>query len=159
MLWGNQLIDEGTFLFYSIPIIKRRNDKIRIAYAIENIKRSAHSQLQTVVLKKTLESCLDNKEVKSLSPKGNQPWLFIGRTDAEAAAQIVWPSDVKGQLTGKDTVARKDWGQEKGAAEDEMVGWHHWLNGHESEQTPEDGEGQGSLGCCSPWGSRELDMT
>ena len=104
-----------------------------------------------VVLGKTFESPLDNKEVKSVSPKGNQLWIVTGRTDAEAEAPILWPRDVKNWLAGKDPDAWKDWGQEKGMTEDEMVGWHHRLNGHELEQTPADGEGQGRLVCCSPW--------
>ena len=102
---------------------------------------------QTVVLEKTLENPLDSKEIKSVNPKGNQSWIFIGRTDAEAEAQapILWPPDAKSRLTGKDPDAGKDWGQEERRAEDEMVGWHHWLNGHESEQALGDGEGQASL--------------
>ena len=112
---------------------------------------------QTVVLEKTVESPLDCK-VNSVSPKGNQSWTFIGRTDAEAP--ILWPPDLKSWLMGKDPDAGKDWRKkEKGAAEDEMVGWHHQLNGCEFEQTPEDSEGQESLLCCSPWGCTELDMT
>ena len=92
--------------------------------------------------------------------KRNQPWIFIGRTDAEAEAPILWPPDAKGQLIGKDPDAGKDWWQEeKGMTEVEMVGWHHWLNGRESEKTPGDSEGQGSLACCSPWDCKELDMT
>jgi len=103
---------------------------------------------RTVVLKKTLESPLDSKEIKAVNPKGNQLWLFTGRTDAEAP--ILWSPDVKGQLIGKDPDAEKDWGQEeKGITEDEMVGWHHWFNGHEFEQTPGDSEGQGSVAICS----------
>ena len=105
-----------------------------------------------------LESTLDSREIKPVSPKGNQPWKFIERTDAEAP--ILWPPDAKGQLTGKAPIAGKDWGQEeKLMTEDEMVGWHHWLNGHEFEQVLGDGEGQGSLVCCSLWGCKELDMT
>ena len=97
----------------------------------------------TVVLEKTLESPLGCK-IKPINPKGNQPWIFIGRTDAEAKAPILWPPDVKSQLVGKDSDAGKDWGQEeKGMTEDETVGWHHWLNGHQFEQTPGDGKGQG----------------
>ena len=107
-----------------------------------------------MVLEKTLESLLDNKEIKPVSPKGNQPWIIIGRTDAEAEAPIFWPPDVKGWLIGKDPDAGKDWGQE----EKETVGWHHGLNGHEFEQTPGDSEGQGSLVCCSPWCHTESDM-
>ena len=105
---------------------------------------------------KTFESPLDSKEIKSVNPKGNQPWIFIGRTDVEAEALILWPSDAKKWLIGKDPDAGKDWRQEKkGATEDEMVGWHHWLNGREFEQTPGDSEGQGS----SPWTYEELDTT
>ena len=104
----------------------------------------------TVVLEKTLESLLDCKEIKLVNLKRNQPWIFTGRTDAEAP--ILWPPDLKSLLIGKDPDAGKDWRQEeKGVTEDEMVGWHHWLNGHESEQTVGDGEGQGRLVCYSPW--------
>ena len=113
---------------------------------------------QSVVLEKTLESPLDCKDIKPVSLKGNQSWIFIGWTDAEAEAPTLWPPDAKSQLTGKDPDAGKDWGQEeKEATEDEMVGWHHWLSGHEFEQTQEDSEGQRSLVCCSPWGHKESD--
>ena len=115
---------------------------------------------QTVVLEKTLESPLDCKETKPVNPKGNQAWISTGRTDAEAEAPKLWPPDVRSRLTGKDSDAGKDWGQEeKGATEDEVVGWHHWLNGPESEQTLGDSEVQKSLVCCSPLGCKELDMT
>ena len=94
------------------------------------------------------------------NPKGNQPWIFIGRTDIETEAPILWPPDVKNWLIGKDPDVGKDWRQEdKGMREDEIVGWHHWFNRHESEQTPGDSEGQGSLVCCSPWGHKESDTT
>ena len=109
--------------------------------------------------KKTLEIPLDSKEIKPVNPKGNQPWIFIGRTDAKAEAPILWPPDAKNQFTGKDPDVRKDWRQEKGMTEDEMAGWHHQLSGHELEQTPGDSEGQGSLACCHPWGPKELDTT
>ena len=113
---------------------------------------------QTVVLEKTLESSSDCKEIKPISPKGNQPWIFIGRIVAEVP--ILWPHDVKSQLIGKDLDAGKDWGpEEKGATEDEVVGWHHRFNGHEFEQALGDCEGQGSLAGCSPRGCRELDTT
>ena len=113
----------------------------------------------TMVLEKTLESPLDSKKTKPVNPKGNQPWISFGRTVAEAEAPILWPPDVKSQLIGKDADARQDWGQEEmGVAEDETVGWHHWFNGHEFKQTQGDGEGQGSLICCSSWGL-EWDMT
>ena len=109
----------------------------------------------TMVLENTLESPLDCKEIKQVNPKGNQSWIFIGRTHAEAEAPILWPPDTKKWLTGKDPDAGKDWRQgEKGMAEVEMVGWHHWLNGHEFEHAPGVGDGQGSLACCSPWGRK-----
>ena len=104
----------------------------------------------TVVLKKTLESPLDCKEIKPVHSKGNQSWILIGRTDVEAEALILWPPDVKSWLIRKDRDAGKDWRQEEGITEDEMVGWHYWLDGHEVEQTPGDGEGQGGLACFSP---------
>ena len=113
----------------------------------------------TVVLEKTLESPLDCKDIKAVNPKGNQSWIFIGRTDAEAETPIIWPPDAKNRLTGKDPDAGKDWRQkEKGKTEDEMVGWHHRL-GQEFEQALRVGDGQGSLACCSPWGCKKLDMT
>ena len=104
----------------------------------------------TVMLEKTPESSLDGVEIKSVNPKGNQSWLFIGRTDAETP--ILWPPDVKNWLTRKDPDAGKDWRRkEKGITEDEMVGWHHWLDRHEFEQAQGVGVGQGSQACCSPW--------
>ena len=113
-----------------------------------------------VVLEKTLECPLYCKEIKPVNLKGNHPWIFIERTDAEAETPIVWPPDAKSWLAGKDPDAGKDWGQEeKGLTEDEMVGWHHRLNRHKSEQTLEDSEGQGSLACCSLWGHIESNMT
>ena len=100
----------------------------------------------TVVLEKTLASPLDCKEIKPANPKGNQSWIFTERTDAEAEALILWPPDAKSWLIGKDPDAWKDWEQEeKEVSEDEVVGWHHWLNGHELEQIPGDSEGQRSL--------------
>ena len=113
----------------------------------------------TVVLEKTLESPLDSKEIQPAYPKGNQSWIFIGRTDAETEPPILWPPDVKNWLIRKDPDAGKDWRQEEKTTEDEMAGWHHWLDGHEFEQTLGVGDGQGSLVCCSPWGCKELDMT
>ena len=107
-----------------------------------------------------LESPLDCKEIKLVHPKGNQPWVFTERTYAEAEAPILWPHNVKSWLIGKDPDAGNIWRQEeKGATEDEMVRWHHRLNGHELEQTPVDGEGQGSLVCCSSWDCKELNTT
>ena len=110
----------------------------------------------TVVLEKTFESPLDGKEIQLVHPKGNQSWIFIGRTDAETP--ILWPPDVKNWLIGKAPDAGKDWWQEeKGMTEDEMAGGHHWLS--EFEQAPGVDDGQGSLVCCSPWGCKESDMT
>ena len=107
--------------------------------------------LQTVV-EKTLDSPLDTKDIKPVNPNGNQPWTFIGRTDANAEALILWPPDAKNWLIGIDPDALKDWRQEeKGMREAEMVGWNHWFNGREFEQTPGDSEGQGSLACYSLW--------
>ena len=108
-----------------------------------------------VVLKKTSESPLDSKEIKPVNHKGNQSWIFSGRTNAEVEASILWPPSVNSWHTGEDPNSGKDWGQEdKGETEDEIVGWHHRLNGHAFEQTPGDSEGQGSLVCYSPWGHR-----
>ena len=114
----------------------------------------------TVVLEKTLESPLDCKEIQPVHPKGNQSRIFTGRTDAEVDAPILWAPDVKNWLIGKDLDAGKDWRQEeKGTTKDEMVGWHHQLDGHEFEQAPGVGDGQGGLACCSPQGQKESDMT
>ena len=114
----------------------------------------------TVLLEKILESPLDGKEIKPVNPKGNKSWIFIGRTDAEAEIPILWPPDVKNWLLGKDPEAGKDWRQEeKGTTEDEIVGWHHQLDGHKFEQALGVGDGQGSLVCCSPCGRRESDTT
>ena len=111
----------------------------------------------TVVLEKTLESPLDCKEIQPVHPKGNKSWIFIGRTNAEAETLILWPLDVKNWFIGKDPDAEKDWRQEeKGMTEDEMVGCHHRLDRHKFEQGPGVGEGQGSLACCSPWGSQRV---
>ena len=112
------------------------------------------------VLEKTLDSSLDCKEIKPINPKGNQSWIVIGRTDAEAETPILWPPDAKNWLIWEDPDAGKGWRQEeKGMAEDEMIGWHHRLNRHESEQAPGVGDRQESLSCCSPWGYKESDTT
>ena len=114
----------------------------------------------TVVLDKTLESPLNSKEIKPVHPKGNQSWIFIGKTDAEAEAPVLWLPDMKSWLIGRDPDAEKDcWQVKKGTREAEIVGWHHWCNGHEFEQALEDGEGQECLSCYSPWGRKELDKT
>ena len=113
----------------------------------------------TVVLEKTLESPLDCKGIQPVHPKGDRSWVFIGRTDVEAETPILWPPDVKGWLIWNDLDAGKDWRWEKGTTEDEMVGWHHWLNGHEFRYAPGVGGVQGGLASGSPWGCKESDST
>ena len=114
----------------------------------------------TVVLDKTLESPLDCKDIQPVNRKGNQSWIFIERTDAKVEVPILWSPDVKNWLNGKDPDAGKDWRQEeKGKTEEEMVGWHHWLNENEFEKALRVGDRQGSLECCSPWGRKESDTT
>ena len=111
----------------------------------------------TVVLEKTLEDPLDCK-IKPVHPKGNQSWIFIGRTDAEAEIPMLWPPDAKNWLLGKDPDTGKDWRQEEETTEDEVVRWHHRLNGYEFEWTPGVDDGQ-ETACCSPWGRKESDTT
>ena len=114
----------------------------------------------SVVLEKTCESPLDCKEIQPVRPKGDQSWVFLGRTDVETGSPMLWPPHVKSWLIWKDPDAGKDWGQEeKGMTEDEMVGWHQWLNGHGFGWIPGVGDGQGGLACCSSWGRKELDKT
>ena len=134
-----------------------------VTYGCEilTIKKAEHQTIDAFELWcwRRLESPLDCKKIKPVHPKGNQSWIFIGRTDAEAATPTLWPPDAKNWLTRKDPDAGKDWRQEeKEITEDEMVGWHHWLNGHEFEQTPGD-RGQGRMSFCSPWSCRKLDTT
>ena len=113
-----------------------------------------------MVLEKTLESPLDCKELQPVHSKGDQSWVFFGRNDAKAEAPVVWPLGVKSQLIEKDPDTVKDRRQEeKGTTEDEMAGWHHWLNRYEFEQTPGAGEGQGGLACYNSWGHRKSDTT
>ena len=114
----------------------------------------------TVVLEKTLDSPLDCKKIQPVHPKGDQSWVFTGRNDVKAETPVLWPPHVKSWLIGKNHDAGRDWGQEnKGTTEDEMPGWHHWLDGHESEWTPGVGDGQGGLVCCDSWGHKESDTT
>ena len=123
------------------------------------IKKAERQRIDAfkLVVKKTLENPLDSMEIKSVNPEGNQPWISTERTDAEAP--MLCPPDVNSQPTGKDPDAGEDWGQEeKGATEDEMVGWHHWHKGREFEQTQGEREGQGNLACCSPQGHKESDI-
>ena len=114
----------------------------------------------TVVLEKTLKSPLNCKEIQPVHSEGDQPWVFFGRNDAKAETPILWPPHVKSWLIGKDFDAGRDWGQEeKGTTEDEMAGWHDWLNGRESEWTPGVGDRQGGLACCNSWSRKESDTT
>ena len=114
----------------------------------------------SVVLEKTLESPLDCKEMQPVHSEGDQPWDFFGRNDAKAETPVLSPPNKKSWLIGKDSDAGRDWGQEEnGMTEDEMAGWHHWLDGRESEWTSGDGDGQGGLACCDSWGHKELDTT
>ena len=135
-----------------------------VMYGCESwtVKKAEHWRIDAFDLWcwRTLESPLDFKEIQPVHSKGDQSWVFFGRTDAEAETPILWPPHAKSWLIGKDSDAGRDWGQEeKGTTEDEMAGWHHWLNGHESEWTPGVGDGQGGLACCNSWGLKESDMT
>ena len=112
-----------------------------------------------VVLEKTLASPLDCKEIQPVHPKGDQSWVFIGKTDVQAETPILWLPHAKSWLIWKDPDAGKDWGQEEETTEDKMVGWHHWLNGHGFGRTLRVGDGQGGLACCGSWGCKELDTT
>ena len=125
-----------------------------------DIRAAKHWCFWPVVLETTLESPMDCKEIQPVNPKGNQWWIFTGRTDAEAETPILWPPDAKSWLICKDPDAGKDWGQEeKGTTEDEMVGWHHWLHGYEFEQAVGIDDRQGSVACCSSWGCKQSNMT
>ena len=134
-----------------------------VMYGCESwtIKKAEHWRIDAFELwcwEKTLKSPLDCKEIQPVHPKGNQSWIFIERTDGEAETPILWLPDAKNWLR-KDPDAGNDWGQEKGLTEDEMVGWHHWRNGHEFEQAPGVGDGQGSLACCGPCSRKESNTT
>ena len=126
------------------------------------IKKAEHQRIDAFELScwRRLEGPLYCKDIQPVHPKGNQTWIFIGRTDVEAETPLLWPPDVKSWLIWKDPDAGKDWGwEEKGMTEDEMAGWHHWLNGHGFRWTPGVGDGQGGQVCCGPWGSKESDTT
>ena len=132
-----------------------------VMYGCESwtIKKAEHQRIDAFELW-CWRRPLDRKESQPVHPKGNQFWVFIGRTDAEAETPVLWPPYVKKWLIWKDPDSGKDWRQEeKGTTEDEMVGWHHRLDGHESEQASGVGDGQGSLACCRPWGHKESDTT
>ena len=143
-------------------ILKRVFPVVTYGWESWTIKQAEHQRIDAfeLWLEKTLESPLDSKEIQPVHPKGDQSWIFTGRTDAEAETPILWSPHAKNGLIGKDPDAGKDWMQEeKGKTEEEMVGWHHQLDRHEFEQALGDGDGQGSLACCSPWGLKELDTT
>ena len=128
------------------------------------IKKTEHRRIDALELwcwRRLLRVPWTERSPRTLfHPKGYQSWIFIGRTDAEAESPILWPPVAKNSLIGKDPDAGKDWRQEaKGTTEDNMVGWHHWLDGHESEQALGAGDGQGSLACCSSWGHKESNTT
>ena len=125
------------------------------------IKKAEHWRIDAFeLLEKTPESPLDCKEIQPVHSKGDQSWVFFGRNDTKAEAPVLWPPHVKSWLIGKDSDAGRDWGQEeKGTAEDEMAGWHHWLDGHESEWTLGDDDGQGGLTWGDSWGHKESDTT
>ena len=162
--WGLLLTTE--LLVRLLPLIsKRRMLEILISKCCKKLRKdryllNSYWCFRTVVLENTLESPYNCKEIKPVHPKGDQSWIFIGRTDAEAETPILWPPDAKNWLREKDPDAGKDWRQEeKGMTEDEIVGWHHWHDGHEFEQALGAGEGQGILVCCSPCGHKDSDMT
>ena len=135
-----------------------------VMYGCESctIKKAEHWRIDawTVMLEKTLESPLDCKEIQPVQAKGDESWVFFGRIDVKAESPVLWPPHVKSWLIGKDSDARRDWGQEeKGTTEDEMAGWHHLPDGREFEWTLGDGDGQGGLACCDSWGQKEFDTT
>ena len=132
-----------------------------VMYGCESwtVKKAEHWRIDAL-LEKAPESPLDCKEIQRVHSKGNQSLVFIGRTDAKAETPVLWSPHVKSWLIGKDSDAGRDWRQEeKGTTEDEMAGWHHWLDGCESEWTLGVGDGQGGLACCNSWGRKESDMT
>ena len=161
---GSILKSRDITLLTKIRIVKAMSFPV-VMYRCESwtIKKAEHQRIAAFELwcwRRLFGSPLDCKEIKPVNPKGNQSWIFIGRTDSEVEALILWPSNVMSWLIGKDPDAGKDWRQgERGMTKEDMVGWHHWLNGREFEQALGDSEGQGSLACCSPWGCKELDMT
>ena len=136
-----------------------------VMYGFESwiIKKAEHQRTDAFKLwcwRRPLRVAWTARSSNQFNPKGNQPWIFIGRTGPEAEVPVLWPLDMKSQLFGEDPDAGKDWRyEEKRTTEDEMVGWHHQLNGHQFEQAPGVSDEQGSLACCSPWGHKELNTT
>ena len=136
---------------------------VKMSECVQKRSRWVHTAVRcfwTVVLEKTPESPLECKDIQPVHSKGDQSWVFFGRNDAKAETPVLWPPHAKSWLIGRDSVAGRGWGQEeKGMTEDEMAGWHHWLDGHEFEWTPGVGDGQGGLACCNSWGHKESDTT
>ena len=167
----------GVSFFHLFPHICAREDLPAKVYLVKamvfpvvmygceswTVKKAEHWRTDAFEVwcwEKTLESPLDCKEIQPVHSEGDQPWVFLGRNDAEAEAPVLWPPPEKSWLIGKDSDAGRDWGQEeKGTIEDEMAGWHHGLDGHESEWTLGVGDGQGGLACCDSWGRKESDTT
>ena len=148
--WTVEILIKG----HKFPVIRLTGSR-DLVYSMMN-----NWCLWTVVLEKTLESPLDWKEIQPVHSEGHQPWDFFGRNDAKVETPVLWPPHAKSWLIGKDSDSGRDWGQEeKGTTEDEMAGWHHWLDGCESQWTLWVGDGQGGLTCCDSWGHKELDTT
>ena len=161
----DKLVVDCHFFFFLVTNTKVRvfSGILRKLLLIQKVSKQM-TDLQTAnycnLMEKTLESPLDCKEIQPVHSEGDQPWVFFGRNDAKAETPVLWPPHVKSWLTGKDSDAGRDWGQEeKGMTEDEMAGWHHWLDGCGSEWTPGVGDGQGGLACCDSWGLKESDTT
>ena len=157
--WG----DSGNSVRLYVRLVKAMIFPV-VMYGCESwaVKKAERQRIGTFELwcwRRLLKSPLDCKEIQLVHPKGDQSWVFTGRSDAEAETPVLRPPDAKSWLIWKDPDAGKDWGQEKGTREDEMVGWHHWLNGHEFGWAPGVGDGQGSLACCNSWGRKESAMT
>jgi len=151
------------FQMFKLVLEKAEEQEINYGHESWTIKKAEHWRIDAFELwcwRRLFESPLDCKEIQPVHPKGDQSWVFTGRTDVEAATPIIWPPDAKSWIIWKDPDAGKDWGQEeKGMTEDDMVGWHHRLSGHGFGWTPGVGDGQGGLACCSIWGHKESDMT
>ena len=151
--WNVRSVNQG-----KLEVVKQEMARVNVDYVESWVPKNWC--FWTVVLEKSLESPLECKEIKPVNPKGNQSWIFIEKTDTEAETSIVWSPDLKNWLIGKGPDCGKEWRQEeKGMTEDEMVGWHHWLNGHEFEQVPGACDGHGGLACCSPWSRKESNTT
>ena len=155
------LASSSRLLSHALPTPGSVNSVNSKTTGIKNRVSDRHNITKlNLLLEKTLESPLDCKEIQPVHSKGDQSWVFFGRNDAKAETPVLWPPYARSWLIGKDSDAGRDWGQEeKGTTEDEMAGWHHQLNGHESVWTPGVGDGQGGLACCNLWGCKESDTT